>query len=120
MRISGSRNWALASSKFSLRTHLTYSGANFITGRSTQADQIGHEAVGADGTRGQLTPQPEANVHPAAPPDTRFDERAGLDPAVVFEGIRGLQQVHIALVALAQEIQPALLHPTAPRLGTEL
>jgi hypothetical protein len=30
MRISGTMNRALASSKFSFRTHLTYSGANLI------------------------------------------------------------------------------------------
>src|SRR3954449_5001511 len=103
MRISGSRNWALASSKFSLRTHVTYSGANFISGGSPQANQVGHEAVRPDGPCWQLPPEPKANVHPAALADTRFDQRAGLDALVELERIGGGQEIDVTLIALAEE-----------------
>src|SRR6476620_1645552 len=109
MRISGRRNWAFASSKFSLRTHLTYSGANFISGGSPQADQVGHQAVRPDGPCWQLAPEPKANVHPAALAHTRFDECAGLGALVELEWIRGGHEIDVALIPLAKEIEPTLL-----------
>src|SRR4051812_26782917 len=119
MRISGRRNWALASSKFSLRTQATYSGANFIWGGSPQANQVGHEAIRPDGPGWQLAPEPEANVHPAAFADPRFDQGTGLDALVELERIRRGEQVHVALIAVAQEVEAALLHPPVPRLRPE-
>ena len=48
-------------------------------------------------------------------PYVRFDQRAGLRPRIVRERIFQLQQIVVARVLLAEEIQPALLHPVLPR-----
>src|SRR6476469_2953844 len=120
MRISGRRNWAFASAKFTLRTQVTYSGASFISCRSPQADQVGHEAVRPDGSCWQLAPEPKANVHPAPLADTRFDQRAGLDALVELERIRGGHEIDVALIALAKKVEPAFLDPSGPRLRPEL
>src|SRR6476659_5683151 len=119
MRISGLRNCVLASSKFSFRTHFTYSGANFIGSMSVQADQVGHETVRAWRAGRQLAPQPQPDVDPAALPHFRLDQRTGLHPAVEVERIARLYEVHVPLVAVPEEIQPALLHPSRPGLRPE-
>src|SRR3954451_19431308 len=111
MRISGARNCVLASSKFSFRTHFTYSGANFMGSMSMQADQVRHQPVGARRPRRELAPESEPDVDPAPLPHRGFDQGASLHAAVEVERIAGLYEVNVALIALAEEVEAALLDP---------
>src|SRR6478672_2781216 len=122
--MSGDRNCALASSKFSLRTQATYSGANFIaltwpSGTSVEADQIGHELIGAGGPGGKLPPQPEPDIDPAALSVARFDQCSRFRAPIVCERIGQPDEIDVARIAVAEEIQPALLDPTRPGISTD-
>src|SRR3954452_1026854 len=110
MAMSGARNCALASSKFSLRTRRTYSGEKRTLSLS-QAEKVGEQTVGAVDPGGQLPPQAEAGIDPAAAADGGFDQDAALRSGVVRERIRRSQQIDVARVALSHEIRAALLDP---------
>src|SRR4051812_2669235 len=108
MAISGSRNCALASSKFSLRTMRTYSGEN-RTLLFPQTDQVGQQPIGAGDAGRQLPPQAKTGVEPASLSDPGLDQDAGLRSGVVRKRIGGAQQIDVLGVALAHEIRAALL-----------
>src|SRR3954468_23762257 len=117
MRISGAKNCAFASSKFSFRTCATYSGSNRMGLLSlSKAHKISHQLVCTFGPGGQLAPQHQPDVDPAPLAVARFDQGAGLRTRVVRKGIGRPQQVDVARIAVGEKIRSALLHPSAPRL----
>src|SRR5688572_31329215 len=68
-----------------------------------EADQIGHQLVGADRSIRQLAPQPEAQINPPPLPEPRFDKRPTFHPRVEFERILELDEVGVLRVLFAEE-----------------
>src|SRR3954451_9690784 len=114
MRISGAKNCAFASSKFSFRTCATYSASNRMGLLSlSKAHKISHQLVCALGPGGQLAPQHQADVDPAPLAVARFDQGASLAAGVKRKRIGRPQQVNVARIAVGEKIGSALLHPPA-------
>ena len=88
--------------------------------RFGQAEQIRQQLIRAVGPRRQLPPQAEAEVEPASLADPRFDQRAELLAGVVLERVVHRHQIHVLRILLAEEVQPALLHPVGPRRRADL
>src|SRR5262249_5188339 len=80
----------------------------------SERNQVGQELVRAVGAGGQLAPQAETKIHPPPSAIVRRDQGAGLRSWIVGEVILELNQVLVARVLLAQEVEPAFLYPVLP------
>src|SRR5918993_6072659 len=77
-------------------------------------DEVREQFVRAIRAGRQLAPEIQAYVHPVPAANPRLDERAALRALVECKRVRELHQVGVPGVTLAEEVQPALLHPAGP------
>src|SRR5207248_3558577 len=82
--------------------------------RFAEAEQIREQLIRPVGALRQLPPEVQADIQPFALAVVGLNERAGLDAAVVRKLILELHEILVARIAVAEEVQTALLHPTTP------